>query len=171
MKCLHWTKLHVPPQWKDAWVSSKYAESDASVSLNETAAGDAAGRNATDFDGNVTNRTATAEPTQSPMADPFSWVSSNGEDYLSSNINNDSPWWNQGRSSGASKMSPCIIIAFAASFILRLRWSERSRRNNLSRTSTLAVCPSVLHNLRLRLNWNIEVWYSNQPNCLFMQMR
>ncbi|KAL7521229.1 hypothetical protein ACHAWX_006146 [Stephanocyclus meneghinianus] len=105
----------------DAWVSSKYAESDASVSLNETTAGDDAGKNATDVYENVTNTTATAEPTQSPMADPFSWVSSNGEDYLSSNMNNDSPWWNQGRSSGASKMSPCIIIAFAASFFLRLR--------------------------------------------------
>ena len=152
MTCLHWTKLHFPPQLKDAWVSSKYAESDASVSLNETTAGDDAGKNATDVYENVTNTTATAEPTQSPMADPFSWVSSNGEDYLSSNMNNDSPWWNQGRSSGASKMSPCIIIAFAASFLLRLRWSARSCPNNLSRTSTLAVCPSVLHELRWRLN-------------------
>eukprot|EP00804_Cyclotella_cryptica_P009725 CCRYP_011242-RB/>CCRYP_011242-RB protein AED:0.05 eAED:0.05 QI:415/1/1/1/0.9/0.81/11/3311/1034 len=125
----------------DAWVGSKYANSDSSASLNETTTVAAAGSNSTEAEGDLMNGTVTAEPTQSPMADPFSWVSSgtfNGEGYSSSSMNSDSPWWDDRGSSGARTMSPCVtivpcvIIVYAVMFLYDCRKTSREVGSILS---------------------------------------
>jgi hypothetical protein len=95
---------------KDSWVNANYGtgDADAEPSYNTTSE-EGGATNTTDL--YTDNITESAEPTPSPVGDPFGWVSSGSFSGESYDAGDSESWWgSSGRSSGGNGMSSYYFI-------------------------------------------------------------